>query len=71
VTAEGTIEVDFTTVTQVDLEAIRRDLIRQAMESCDGNQAEAARKLGMSRNAIRYAVKKYGLPTGDAPEDDD
>jgi DNA-binding protein Fis len=41
------------------------------MESSDGNQAEAARKLSMSRNAIRYAVRKYGLPTGDDPGDDD
>jgi DNA-binding NtrC family response regulator len=65
VTTGGTIEIDFGAVTQVDFEAIRRDLIRQAMDSSDGNQAEAARKLGMTRNAIRYAVKKYGLPTGD------
>jgi len=71
VTTEGTVEIDFATGVQVDFEAIRRDLIRQAMESSDGNQAEAARKLSMSRNAIRYAVRKYGLPTGDDPGDDD
>jgi len=65
VSDNGTIEIDFATVAQVDFETIRRDLIRQAMESSDGNQAEAARKLHMTRNAIRYAVKKYGLPTGD------
>jgi len=70
VTPEGTVEIDFATVAQVDFEAIRRDLIRQAMESADGNQAEAARKLGMTRNAIRYAVRKYGLPTGDDPGED-
>jgi len=65
VTPEGTVEIDFAAVAQIDFEAIRRDLIRQAMESADGNQAEAARKLSMTRNAIRYAVRKYGLPTGD------
>jgi DNA-binding NtrC family response regulator len=70
VTGNGTIEIDFATVTQVDFETLRRDLIRQAMEYSDGNQAEAARKLGMTRNAIRYAVRKYGLPTGDDAGDD-
>jgi DNA-binding NtrC family response regulator len=67
VTAEGTIAIDFAEVVQVDFHALRRDLIRQAMEHSDGNQAEAARRLGMTRNAIRYAVRKYHLPTGEDP----
>jgi len=31
------------------------------MEASRGNQSEAARRLGLSRNALRYAVKKYGI----------
>ncbi|RMF84500.1 MAG: hypothetical protein D6739_05835 [Nitrospirae bacterium] len=53
--------VDFNLVDRIDLEGLKRDLIRQAIEASGGNQTEAARRLGLSRNAIRYAVKKYGL----------
>lgn len=55
------VSVDFTAIDQIDIERMRRDLIRQAMEASRGNQTEAARRLGLSRNALRYAVKKYGI----------
>ncbi len=55
------VAIDFNAIDQIDIEGLRRDLIRQAMEASRGNQSEAARRLGLSRNAIRYAVKKYGI----------
>jgi transcriptional regulator with GAF, ATPase, and Fis domain len=31
------------------------------MEACDGNQAAAARRLGLTRQALNYQVRKLGL----------
>ena len=63
-----TISVDFDNVSHIDFDEIRREIIRQAVEHAGGNQAEAARCLNMTRNSIRYAVKKYGLPLHDDGE---
>ena len=40
------------------LEQYRRGLIRKALEAAGGNQARAARSLGMSRQALSYLVRK-------------
>lgn len=61
ITGNRRVSIDFTSIDQIDIEGLRRDLIRQAMEASRGNQSEAARRLGLSRNALRYAVKKYGI----------
>lgn len=45
----------------VDLEALERDLIRQALSRTGGNKTRAARLLGLSRDTLRYRVEKYGL----------
>jgi DNA-binding NtrC family response regulator len=44
-----------------ELESIERDLLRKALKASDGVQAEAARRLGISRSDIAYKIKKYGL----------
>ncbi len=41
----------------------RRRLVRDALASSAGNQAEAARRLGMTRQALSYLVKKLGIET--------
>ncbi len=43
------------------LEEVERDLVRQALEATDGNQVRAARLLGISRDALRTRMKKFGL----------
>jgi two-component system response regulator AtoC len=43
------------------LDAFDRGLIAQALSAADGNQSEAARRLGMSRSALVDRLKKYGL----------
>jgi DNA-binding NtrC family response regulator len=43
------------------LEEVERDLVRQALESTAGNQVRAARLLGISRDALRNRMKKFGL----------
>ena len=43
------------------LDAFERALIEQALAECDGNQSEAARRLGVSRSAFVDRLKKYGF----------
>jgi DNA-binding NtrC family response regulator len=43
---------------QVD--ALRRSLVARAMAECD-NRAEAARRLGISRQALSYLIRQLGL----------
>jgi transcriptional regulator with GAF, ATPase, and Fis domain len=44
----------------LDVEALERDLVRQALERSNGNQSRAAQLLGMTRDQIRYRLEKYG-----------
>jgi DNA-binding NtrC family response regulator len=48
----------------VDLEAVERSLIEQAMDRTNGNQSAAARLLGISRYALRYRLEKHDLTPG-------
>jgi two-component system, NtrC family, response regulator AtoC len=43
----------------VDLEAVERGLIEQAMDRTGGNQSAASRLLGITRYALRYRLEKY------------
>jgi len=43
------------------LDAFERGLITEALSAADGNQSEAARRLGMSRSSLIDRLKKYGL----------
>lgn len=45
----------------VVLEDVERKLIVEAMERASGNQSKAARLLGVSRDTLRYRLKKHGL----------
>jgi len=38
-----------------------RQLVASALEKAQGNQSQAARALGIGRDALRYKMKKYGL----------
>ena len=39
----------------------RRRLVRDALRGADGNRAEAARRLGLTRQALSYLVRKLEL----------
>ena len=43
------------------MQQVERDLIAQALRTAGGNQTKAARLLGMSRDTLRYRIKKHGL----------
>jgi two-component system response regulator AtoC len=43
------------------LDDVERRLIAEAMERARGNQSKAARLLGVSRDTLRYRLKKHGM----------
>jgi two-component system response regulator AtoC len=45
----------------VDLEAIERSLVAQALRRAGGNQTKAAALLGINRDQMRYRIEKFGL----------
>jgi len=50
------------------LEGWEEEIIREAVRHAGGNKSQAARALGLSRNALRYRLSKIGVP--DPPESD-
>ena len=48
----------------MDLEQWERSLIEQAIREADGNQTRAAQRLGISRDTLRYRLKKFGIQSG-------
>ena len=40
---------------------VLQDLIREALKRADGNKSQAARLLGLTRNALRYRLTQMGL----------
>ena len=44
------------------LEQHEDELIREALRRAGGNKSQAARLLGVSRNALRYRLSKIGMP---------
>jgi len=44
-----------------DLAKKERELIVQALQQCYWNQSQAAQQLGITRNTLRYRVKKHGI----------
>jgi two-component system NtrC family response regulator len=49
----------------LDWEMMEGDLLRQALERCDGNRAAAARLLGLAYKAFLYRLEKHGLALDD------
>ncbi|MHB8652422.1 MAG: sigma-54-dependent transcriptional regulator [Terriglobia bacterium] len=49
------------------LEQFEDDIIKEALRRANGNKSQAARLLGLSRNALRYRLTKIGVP--DEPEE--
>jgi two-component system, NtrC family, response regulator AtoC len=45
----------------IDLYQVEKELIRQALVKARGNQTQASRLLSISRDTLRYKMKKYGL----------
>jgi DNA-binding protein Fis len=54
----GGLQVPLGTMT---LEEIERQAITMALEKSNQNQVQAARLLGISRDTLRYRMKKFSL----------
>jgi len=52
----------------VNFEEVERQLIRLAMRHCNNNASAAARFLRMTRETLRYRLKKFGIREGVEPE---
>jgi DNA-binding NtrC family response regulator len=48
----------------VNFEEVERQLIRLAMRHCNNNASAAARFLRMTRETLRYRLKKFGIREG-------
>ncbi len=43
---------------------IEQKLITDALRRCGGNQVQAAKLLGITRDILRYRMKQFGIPSG-------
>ena len=57
---KGNIGIDIP-AEGLSLEEIEKEIILQMLKSTDGNVSEAARKLKIGREALRYRIKKYTI----------
>ncbi|TMA43507.1 MAG: sigma-54-dependent Fis family transcriptional regulator [Deltaproteobacteria bacterium] len=60
VEVSGDIRIEFPE-GGLSLEAVERAVLVAALEKAGGNQSEAARLLGISRDTLRYRIGKFGL----------
>ncbi len=49
------------------LDQYEQELIREALKRADGNKSQAARSLGLTRNALRYRLAQMGLEPEGGP----
>jgi DNA-binding NtrC family response regulator len=52
------------------LEQWEQAMIREAMRRANGNKSQAARLLGLTRNALRYRLSQMGLDSAKDGEED-
>jgi DNA-binding NtrC family response regulator len=52
---------DFSLPPGMSLDEYEREIIREALKRADGNKSQAARSLGLTRNALRYRLTQMGL----------
>ena len=43
------------------LDQYEQEIIREALQRADGNKSQAARLLGLTRNALRYRLTQMGM----------
>ncbi len=55
----------------VSLERVEERLVRQAMDAAGGNQTKAAKLLDISRDALRYKLKKFAIGTSPTSDDEE
>ena len=58
---------DLAVLDQFTLEEIERLMLQRALAATADNVSEAARKLGLTRMAMRYRMQKHGIRTNAIP----
>jgi len=59
---------EFTLPPGMTLDQYEQELIREALKRADGNKSQAARSLGLTRNALRYRLAQMGIEPDGGPE---
>lgn len=54
----------------ISLERVEEELVRQAVAMAGGNQTKAAKLLDISRDALRYKLKKFNITAPGDPEEE-
>ena len=49
----------------MSLDDYEKSIIREALRRADGNKSQAARLLGITRNALRYRLSQMGMESPD------
>jgi two-component system, NtrC family, response regulator AtoC len=62
--ADGPVATSELPPQGVDLGQWERSMIERAMQEAGGNQTKAAQRLGITRDTLRYRLKKFGLHSG-------
>jgi DNA-binding NtrC family response regulator len=52
---------DFALPSGMTLDQYEQEIIKQALKKADGNKSQAARLLGLTRNALRYRLGQMGM----------
>src|SRR5579864_2932430 len=52
---------DFSLPAGMNLDQYEQEIIKQALKNADGNKSQAARALGLTRNALRYRLTQMGI----------
>ena len=52
---------DFALPDGMSLDQYEQEIIKQALKKADGNKSQAARLLGLTRNALRYRLTQMGM----------
>jgi DNA-binding NtrC family response regulator len=55
---------EFSLPPGMTLDTYEQEIIREALRRADGNKSQAARSLGLTRNALRYRLAQMGLEDG-------
>ncbi len=58
---EGSVEAGDAQTLREQIEAVERSVIAQTMTAVHGNQSEAARRLGISRNTLTERLRRYEI----------
>jgi two-component system, NtrC family, response regulator AtoC len=61
---DGSREAPPAEIPEGDLGQWERSMIERAMREAGGNQTKAAQRLGITRDTLRYRLKKFGLQGG-------